>query len=230
MKTIGMLGGMSWESTCHYYQHLNKLVNTELGGLHCAKIAMVNVDFDEIAALQHQSDWQATADILIKHAQCVEAAGADFLLICTNTMHKVADDISQAISIPLLHIADATGAALNADKIENVGLLATRFTMEEDFYKARLQNAFGINVIIPDEKDRQTIHHVIYEELCHGIINESSRAAYLEIINSLVKQGAQAIILGCTEISMLVNNSHTEIPLYDTTLIHAQAAVKEALK
>ena len=230
MKTIGLLGGMSWESTCHYYQHINKLVNATLGNLHCAKIAMFNVDFEEIALLQHQGNWQATADILIKHAQSVEAAGADFLLICTNTMHKVADEVSQSISIPLLHIADATGARLSADKIEKVGLLATRFTMEEDFYKARLEKGFEIEVLIPDEVDRLTVHHVIYEELCRGQINEKSRTAYLKIIDKLVKQGAQAIVLGCTEISMLVDASHTDIALYDTTLIHAQAAVKEALK
>lgn len=229
MKTIGMLGGMSWESTASYYQALNQGVKQQLGGLHSAKIAMVSVDFAEIEALQHAGDWQATAEILANAAQQVERAGADFLLICTNTMHKVAVQIEQQIDIPLLHIADATAQKLIADNISKVGLLGTKFTMQQDFYKLRLEDAFDIEVMIPNEADQQRVHEIIYQELCLGVINAQSRSCYVTIVEDLFKRGAQAVILGCTEIALLIEQQHTKVPLYDTTSIHAQAAVKAAL-
>lgn len=229
MKTIGMLGGMSWESTTSYYKALNEGVKNSLGGLHSAKICMVSVDFAEIETLQHQGDWQQTANILTEAAKSVEAGGADFLLICTNTMHKVAGDIAKNISIPILHIADATAEKLKHDKISCVGLLGTQFTMEQDFYKKRLADKHNIEVIIPESAERKVIHDVIYSELCLGKINDGSRTQYLKIIQSLYDRGAQAVILGCTEIAMLVKPQHTNVPLYDTTKIHAQEAVKLAL-
>lgn len=229
MKTIGMLGGMSWESTTSYYQVLNEGVKASLGGLNSAKICLYSVNFDEIEKLQHQGEWGKTAEILSQAAKNVEAGGADFLLICTNTMHKVADTIEEAINIPLLHIADATARQLQKDGIAKVGLLGTKFTMEQDFYKGRLTDKFGIDVIVPDAIQRQEIHDVIYQELCQGIISDASRQAYLEIISSLGEQGAEAVILGCTEIALLVQQEDTDIRLYDTTSIHAQAAVELAL-
>ncbi|CAM4370662.1 aspartate/glutamate racemase family protein [Pseudoalteromonas ostreae] len=229
MKTIGMLGGMSWESTTSYYKALNQGVKDALGGLHSAKICMVSVDFAEIETLQHQGDWPETANILIKAAMAVEAGGADFLLICTNTMHKVADDIEKNISIPILHIADATAEKLKHDKITCVGLLGTKFTMEQDFYKGRLADKHNIEVLIPEPSQRKVIHDVIYSELCLGKINKASRTQYLQIIQSLFDRGAQAVILGCTEIALLVLQQHTNVPLYDTTKIHAETAVNFAL-
>lgn len=229
MKTIGMLGGMSWESTSTYYRALNEGIKSELGGLHSAKICMVSVDFDEIEKLQHRGDWEQTAHILAEAAKSVEAGGADFLLICTNTMHKVAAEIEQAISIPILHIADATAQKLVADNVSCVGLLGTRFTMEQEFYKNRLTEQFGIKVIVPEADDRSLVHQVIYDELCLGIINDESRSSYLQIIERLKQQGAEAVILGCTEIALLVQQSQTEVRLYDTTEIHAQQAVALAV-
>lgn len=229
MKTIGLLGGMSWESTQLYYKALNEGIKARLGGLHSARICMVSVDFEPIAQLQHAGHWQETARQLSLSARQVEAGGADFLLICTNTMHKVAPDIEQAISIPLLHIADATANTLQQDGITRIGLLGTRFTMEDDFYKGRLTQEYGIEVLVPDEADRLQIHHIIYEELCQGIIRPESRQVYLEIIQQLNRQGAQGIILGCTEITLLIQQDHTEVPLYDTTAIHAAQAVERAL-
>ncbi|AZQ13226.1 aspartate/glutamate racemase family protein [Shewanella khirikhana] len=230
MKTIGMLGGMSWESTLSYYKAINEGVKQRLGGLHSAKIALYSVDFADIERLQHQGDWDATARILTDGAKAVEAAGADFLLICTNTMHKVAPQIAANIQIPILHIADATAKQLKADGISRVGLLGTRFTMEQDFYKSRLTELFGIEVLVPDLAGRELVHRVIYDELCLGKINPASREAYLGIMESLVSQGAQAIILGCTEIALLVRQQDTQIKLYDTTQIHAQSAVEMALQ
>lgn len=230
MKTIGMLGGMSWESTVSYYQSVNQGVKEQLGGLHSAKIAMVSVDFAQIESLQHAGDWQATAVILAKAAKQVQLAGADFLLICTNTMHKVADQVQAQIDIPLLHIADATAQQLKVEQISKVGLLGTKFTMEQDFYKSRLQDAYAIDVLIPNEADRQIVHEIIYQELCLGIIKEESRAEYLRIVQALFDSGAQAVILGCTEIALLIEQQHTSVPLYDTTKIHAFAAVKTALE
>ena len=228
MKTIGLLGGMSWESTVGYYRALNEGVKQALGGLHSAKIAMVSVDFEPIEQLQHSGDWEGAGEILAEAARGIEAAGADFLLIGTNTMHKVAAQVEEDISIPLLHIADATAEALLHDGIERVGLLATAFTMEQDFYRGRLQEQHGLEVLVPGEVDRVLVHKVIYEELCLGKIEAGSKAEYLRIIHSLAEEGAQAIILGCTEIGMLVNQSDTEVPLYDTTAIHADAAVRLA--
>ncbi|WP_108944657.1 aspartate/glutamate racemase family protein [Shewanella halifaxensis] len=229
MKTIGMLGGMSWESTASYYKALNQGVKAELGGLHSAKVALYSVDFAEIEKLQHKGEWQQTAAILSSAAKSVEAAGADFLLICTNTMHKVADDIQASINIPILHIADATASQLVADGIKKVGLLGTAFTMEQDFYKSRLQDKYAINVIIPEEPDCKIVHSIIYEELCRGVISSSSRVQYLTIIAALEAQGAEAVILGCTEIALLVQQQDTHVPLYDTTEIHAAKAVELAL-
>lgn len=228
MKTIGLLGGMSWESTQTYYRLINEGIKARLGGLHSAKLVLFSVDFAEIEALQHTGDWPATADILSRAAASLQKAGADFLLIGTNTMHKVAPEIEQAVQIPLLHIADATAQVLRNDGIERVGLLGTRFTMEQMFYRERLQKA-GIEVLTPDELQRETVHRVIYEELCQGHVLAQSRDAYLDIVNSLSGRGAQAVILGCTEIGLLINQKDTEVPLYDTTAIHAMQAVDRAL-
>ena len=229
MKTIGLLGGMSWESTASYYRVLNEGIKSALGGFHSARIAMVSVDFDEIEKLQQAGDWEQMAQLLAAAAKSVETAGADFLLICTNTMHKVAPQIEQAISIPLLHIADATAEQLLRDQITCVGLLGTQFTMEQDFYKRRLSEKFGIEVVIPDAEDRKLVHGVIYDELCMGKIEDSSRSSYVKIIHKLKQQGAEAVILGCTEIALLVQQAHTPVPLYDTTEIHAQQAIRYAL-
>ncbi|SON52160.1 aspartate/glutamate racemase family protein [Vibrio tapetis] len=229
MKTIGMIGGMSWESTLSYYQQLNQGVKHALGGLHSAKICLYSVDFAPIEQLQHQGDWDKMADILIDAAKHVQAGGADFLLICTNTMHKVAPQIQANVSIPLLHIADATAKQLKIDGITKVGLLGTMFTMEQDFYKQRLIQNFGIDVVIPNSASRQIVHDVIYQELCLGQISPASKNAYLNIINELASEGAQAIILGCTEIALLVSQKDTDIPLYDTTSIHAKSAVEYAV-
>jgi aspartate racemase len=229
MKTIGMLGGMSWESTASYYKAINEGVKAELGGLNSAKICLYSVNFDEIEKLQHQGKWDETALILSEAAKSVEAGGADFLIICTNTMHKVAPEIESSISIPILHIADATANKLVIDGIKKVGLLGTRFTMEQDFYKSRLVEKFGIEVVVPKENDRTTVHNIIYDELCRGVINSDSREKYLSIVKSLHEQGAEAVILGCTEIALLIQQAHTEVPLYDTTEIHAAQAVQLAI-
>ncbi|MDD8058330.1 aspartate/glutamate racemase family protein [Shewanella metallivivens] len=229
MKTIGMIGGMSWESTQSYYQAINQGVKAALGGLHSAKVCLYSVDFAEIEALQHQGRWDETAKILADAAVAVEAGGADFVLICTNTMHKVADEIQARISIPILHIADATANALLADGITKVGLIGTRFTMEQDFYKRKISDNYPIEVIVPSADDQTQIHDVIYQELCLGRINPKSREAYLTIIDKLFAQGAQAVILGCTEIALLVQQQHTQVPLYDTTQIHANSAVLMSL-
>ncbi|MEH6472595.1 MAG: aspartate/glutamate racemase family protein [Halopseudomonas sp.] len=229
MKTVGLLGGMSWESTVGYYQAINQGIKQQLGGLHSAKIILNSVDFDPIEKLQHQGDWDATAEILCQAAQNVETAGADCLLICTNTMHKVAEQVAASISIPLLHIADATGTALQQQGIGRVGLLGTGFTMEQGFYKGRLRDNVGLEVLVPGVSDRQIIHQVIYQELCLGRIEPESKAEYLRIISDLKAQGAEAVILGCTEIGLLVSQTDTEIALFDTTAIHAQAAVEFAL-
>lgn len=228
MKTIGLLGGMSWESTQTYYRLINEGVKDRLGGLHSAKLVLFSVDFAEIEALQHKGDWPATADILSGAALSVQKAGADFLVIGTNTMHKVAPEIEQAVGIPLLHIADATAQVLKKDGVTRVGLLGTRFTMEQAFYRDRLEAA-GIDVLTPDEIQRDQVHRVIYEELCQGKISAESRSAYLDIVASLSGRGAQAVILGCTEIGLLIKQADTEVPLYDTTEIHAACAVELAL-
>ncbi|ENM5740363.1 aspartate/glutamate racemase family protein [Vibrio mimicus] len=225
MKTIGMLGGMSWESTASYYKAINESVRNKLGGLHSAKICMYSVDFDEIEKLQHQGKWAETSEILSKAASCIEAGGADFLVICTNTMHKVAPQIASSISIPILHIADATAKKLVADGVKTVGLLGTRFTMEQDFYRQRIIDKFEVNVIVPSSDEQDIVHNVIYNELCLGVIHDNSRNQYLEIIKGLHGRGAEAIILGCTEIALLVQQEHTNVRLYDTAAIHAEEAV-----
>ncbi|WP_270818141.1 aspartate/glutamate racemase family protein [Aeromonas sp. Y318-3] len=229
MKCIGLLGGMSWESTVSYYQALNRGVRAQLGGLHSARVLLNSVDFAGIERLQHAGDWPATARLLAAEARKLQNGGADFLLIGTNTMHKVAPEIEAAIDIPLLHIADATAAKLRADGITRVGLLGTRFTMEQDFYKGRLQERFGLAVLVPDEAGRERVHRIIYDELCLGEIRASSRAEYLAIIEELAAAGAEAVILGCTEIALLVGDARAAVPLYDTTAIHAEAAVALAL-
>ncbi|MGR5558520.1 aspartate/glutamate racemase family protein [Vibrio fortis] len=229
MKTIGLLGGMSWESTASYYKALNEGVKSRLGGLNSAKVVLFSVNFDEIEKLQHQGKWDETAVLLSDAAESVEKAGADFLMICTNTMHKVVPEIESRISIPVLHIADATANVLQADGIEKVGLLGTRFTMEQDFYKGRLTDKFGMDVVVPSSEDQDTVHTIIYDELCKGVIKESSKQQYLAIIDKLYAEGAQAVILGCTEIALLVNQQDTEVPLYDTTEIHAKQGVEYAL-
>jgi len=230
MKTIGLLGGMSWESTLDYYRAINKGVKAALGGLHSARIALYSVDFAPIEEYQHAGDWAGTATTLCTAARNVEAAGADFLVICTNTMHKVAPEIAAAIDIPILHIADATAEALVADGIKRVGLLGTAFTMEQDFYKGRLQAQYDLDVLVPNEADRQVVHRVIYNELCLGTVENASKEQYLRIIERLASQGAEAVILGCTEIGMLVQQADTPVPLYDTTAIHAAKAVALALE
>ncbi|MFD1259080.1 aspartate/glutamate racemase family protein [Entomomonas asaccharolytica] len=229
MKTIGLIGGMSWESTTNYYRLINTLVKQQLGGLHSAKIALYSVDFAEIELLQQQGNWQQAAQYLTEVALNIEKAGADFLVICTNTMHIVAEQIQQNIKIPLIHIADATGEALIAKNIKTVGLLGTAFTMEKDFYKGRLADKYGLTVITPNEHERQQVHQIIFHELCVGSIKPESKQTYLTIIDKLVKEGAEAIILGCTEIGMLIKQQDTQIPLFDTTSIHAEKAVKLAL-
>jgi aspartate racemase len=230
MRVIGLLGGMSWESTQGYYQALNEGVKAALGGFHSAKIVMVSVDFADIEALQQQGDWDTAGYLLASAAQNIERAGAECLVIATNTMHKVVPAIEQAITIPLLHIADATAEQLKQDSITRVGLLGTRFTMEQDFYTRRLEAHFGIEVVVPYPDEREDIHRVIFDELCQGRIEQASRQRYLEIIDSLYAQGAQAVILGCTEIAMLVSQRDTAVPLYDTTALHAQKAVAWALQ
>ncbi|WJG08001.1 aspartate/glutamate racemase family protein [Aliiglaciecola sp. LCG003] len=229
MRTLGLIGGMSWQSTLNYYREINLAVEAELGGLHSAKIILHSVDFAQIEALQRSDNWTELGDILLNTALGLQSAGAQCIVICTNTMHKVADTIQQGCSLPLLHIADATGKELIGDNIKKVGLLGTRFTMEQDFYTSRLVEHFGIEVLTPNAIQRNTVHRIIYDELCIGKIRDESRTQYLAIIDDLVKQGAQAVILGCTEIGLLVNQQDTEVPLYDTTLIHAKAAVEFAV-
>jgi len=229
MKTIGLLGGMSWESTVEYYRLINEGIKSKLGGLHSAQIAMYSVDFEPIEQLQKSGEWESSGEILADAAKKIESAGADFLLICTNTMHKVAQQIEAAIQIPLIHIADATAEELIKNNMQSVGLLGTVFTMEQDFYKGRLQDKFGLNVVIPEKADREIVHKVIYQELCLGNVQTNSRNEYLRIIKDLSEQGAQAVVLGCTEIGILVKQSDTEIKLLDTTAIHAQKAVEMAI-
>ena len=230
MKTIGLIGGMSWESTIPYYRTINETVKQRLGGLHSAKIVLYSVDFHEIEQLQRSGDWQCAGELLAQAAQTLARAGADCIVLCTNTMHKVAPQIEAAVGIPLLHIADATGQAIRRAGLNKVALLGTRFTMEQDFYKQRLSERHAIDVVVPNEMEREVVHRVIYQELCLGQIQLESRAAYRRIMQRLVEQeAAQAIILGCTEISLLVDQSDASVPLFDTTAIHAQAAAEFAL-
>lgn len=228
MKTIGLLGGMSWESSIEYYRIINQSVRKELGGVHSAKIVLVSLDFAEIEEMQMKGDWKTATRMLIKSARELEGAGADFFLICTNTMHLMAEEIGAAVSIPLLHIADATAQAVKAKNMETVGLLGTRFTMEEDFYSGRLVDTHQLQVIIPDQGERDLVHQVIYDELVLGKINNRSREEYQSVIESLIKKGAEGIILGCTEIGLLVKQEDTPVTVFDTMEIHAAAAVAAA--
>lgn len=230
MKTIGMLGGMSWESTVTYYQRINQAVQKRLGGLHSAEICLLSLDMEPIERMQVEGAWDVAGDMLAKAAKAVAAGGADFIIICTNTMHRVADQVRAAVSIPLLHIADATAAAIKANGHRRVGLLGTNFTMEQDFYRGHLADIHGLDVLIPNEAGRKVVHDVIYQELCLGQIKDASRKAFLEIIDGLKEQGAEGVILGCTEIGLLLDSSSTDVPLYNTTLIHADAAVEFALR
>lgn len=229
MKTIGMLGGMSWESTVPYYRLINQRVQERLGGLHSARILLYSVDFHEVEQLQHAGEWDRAGALLADAARHLQGAGADFLVICTNTMHKVAPTVEAATALPLLHIADPTARAIVSKGFRRVGLLGTRFTMEEDFYRARLQREHGLEVLVPEAGDRLEVHRVIYDELCQGLIDETSRARYRGVIERLVARGAEAIILGCTEISLLVGSADSRVPLFDTTTLHARAAADHAL-
>lgn len=228
MKMIGLIGGMSWESTALYYRIINEQVKQQLGGLHSARSLMYSVDFHEIEKLQAAGEWQKAGEILAEAAVSLEKGGADFIVLCTNTMHKVAQQIADAVSIPLLHIADATAQRIRQAGVKKVGLLATAFTMEQEFYKGRL-NQSEIEVLVPGAAGRKVVHDIIYQELCLGVIRDESRAQYRKIIAELVEQGAEAIILGCTEITLLVKAEDASVPLFDTTLIHAEDAVKLAL-
>lgn len=229
MRTIGLIGGMSWESSALYYRWINEAVRDRLGGLHSARILLLSVDFAEIERLQQLGRWDEAAALLSEAARSLERGGAELLLICTNTMHRVADEIAAAVGIPLLHIADATGAAITAHGVRRVGLLGTRFTMEEAFYRGRLVERHGLDVLVPDADERRLVHDVIYGELCLGDVRPSSRDAYRRVMANLVARGAEAIILGCTEITMLVGPDDATVPLFDTTLLHARAAVEAAL-
>lgn len=230
MKTIGLIGGLSWESSIEYYRIINEEVNKQLQGLHCAKSVMYSFDFEEIVSLQHQGRWDEATALMVEAARCVERGGADLLLICTNTMHKMADQVQSSITIPLLHIADVTAEKIVAQGLKTVGLLGTAFTMEQDFYTGRLARRYGLEVLVPDEEERKIVHEVIYKELCAGVINASSKEAYKQIIATLVARGAEAIILGCTEIMLLLKQEDSPVPLFDTTTFHAQAAVAYALQ
>lgn len=229
MKTIGLIGGMSWESSIEYYRIINEAIRTRLGGVHSARSVMVSVDFAEIEPLQHQGKWVETAQMLVKAAKDLENGGADFIVLCTNTMHKVADEIQASVKLPLLHIADATAEKAIAAGVHRIGLLGTRFTMEEDFYKGRLAQKYGLEVIVPNPQQQEVVHRVIYDELVLGKIRQPSREAYLAIIEDLVRQGAEGVILGCTEIGLLVHDQDCDVRLFDTTRIHAEAAVEFAL-
>ncbi|WBF46737.1 aspartate/glutamate racemase family protein [Serratia rubidaea] len=229
MKVLGLLGGMSWESTIPYYRMINEQVKTQLGGLHSAKIVLYSVDFHEIEQLQHRGDWEGAARVLAQAATSLRAAGAEAIAICTNTMHKVADAVEQASGLPLIHIADATAQQVLQQNIRRVGLLGTRFTMEQDFYRGRLQDKFGIEVVTPVAADRDSVHRIIYEELCLGQIHVASREEYRRIISDLEQQGAQGIIFGCTEIGLLVGPQDASVPVFDTTAIHARAAAEYML-
>jgi aspartate racemase len=229
MKVIGLIGGMSWESTASYYRLINEQVKARCGGLHSAHLILYSVDFHEVERLQQAGDWDRAGDLLANAGCALEAAGAEFLILCTNTMHKVSATIEEATTIPLLHVTDATAAAVHAAGLSRVGLLGTRFTMEQDFYRNRLSFPHGVDVLVPEAADRNVVHRVIYEELCLGAIREESRENYRRIINGLVARGAQGIILGCTEIGLLIGHDDVDVALFDTTEIHARSAVKFAL-
>ncbi len=230
MKTIGLIGGMSWESSLEYYRILNETAKARLGGLHSARCILYSVDFAEVETLQHQDRWEEAAQLMVSAAQSLERAGADFVVLCTNTMHRVADQVQANIGIPFLHIADATAEKIKAAGLGKIGLLGTRFTMEHDFYKGRLTGKHGLEVITPDGADREIIHRIIYDELCLGTVRQASREQYIRIMEKLVQAGAEGIILGCTEIELLVHEGDSRVPLFPTTQIHAVAAVEYALE
>lgn len=229
VKTIGMIGGMSWESTVPYYRQVNEAVKARLGGLHSAQVVLYSVDFHEVERLQHEGDWEGAGRLLAAAAQAVERAGADFLVLCTNTMHRVAPAIEAAVAIPLLHIADPTAAAVRRAGIDTVGLLGTRFTMEQDFYRGRLRERHGLRVLVPDARTRELVHRVIYDELCLGRTSDASRVAFRRVMADLAAHGAGGIVLGCTEIGLLVGADDAPVPLFDTTELHALAAAEQAL-
>jgi aspartate racemase len=229
MKVIGLIGGMSWNSTLEYYRLINELVSRRLGGLHSARLVLYSLDFEEIEHAQRESRWDDAADILVRAGTALKHAGADFLVICTNTMHKVADVVAERSQLPILHIADAAGSAIVEHGIRQVGLLGTRFVMEELFYRDRLQKRFGVEVLVPKQKEQNIVHRIIYEELCQGRIEEASRQACLKIIEGLKEQGAEGTVLGCTELPLLIRSADVSSPLFDTTQLHAEAAVKLAL-
>ncbi|MBQ4853781.1 aspartate/glutamate racemase family protein [Rhodanobacter sp. B2A1Ga4] len=229
MRTLGLIGGMSWESTVSYYREINEAVKRQLGGLHSARLVLFSVDFHEIEQLQRSGEWEKAGEVLAQAASALERAGAEGLLICANTMHKVAAQVQSAVSIPLLHIADPAAAAIKAAGLTRIGLLGTRFTMEQDFYRERLES-HGLKVLIPGEEDRAVVHAVIYDELCLGVVREESRKEFVGIIDRLVGNGAQAIVLGCTEISLLVRPTDAHVPLFDTTALHAADAVRWSLE
>jgi len=228
-KVIGLIGGMSWESSAEYYRIINEKVRDRLGPLNSSRCLMWSFDFAEIEALQHSGRWDEAGQMLADAAQRLERGGADFLVLCTNTMHRLADTLQAAVSIPLLHIADPTAERIKQAGFKRIGLLGTAFTMEQDFYKGRLKDRFGLDVLVPEAEDRATVHHVIYEELVQGRVEASSREAYRQVIARLVERGAEAVILGCTEIMLLVKPEDSAVPLFDTTGIHAEAAVERAL-
>ncbi|MET0220966.1 MAG: aspartate/glutamate racemase family protein [Tardiphaga sp.] len=229
MRTIGLIGGMSWESTAVYYRRLNEQVRTQLGGLNSADILMRSINFDAIVSLQKQGRWDEASDVLAGIARGLETGGAGCILICTNTMHKLADDVQRAVSIPLLHIADVTGAAVKAAGLQRPLLLATRYTMEQDFYLQRLRDGFDLDPVVPDEADRIAIHDIIFDELCQGIVRGESRARYLDAIARGKAQGADGVILGCTEICLLIGPEHCDLPVFDSTMLHADAALLFAM-
>lgn len=230
MKTIGLIGGMSWESSLEYYRIVNEVVKSKLGGLHSAQCIMYSVDFAEIETLQGQGKWDDATDLMIDAARRVEKGGADFFIICTNTMHLMADEVADHVTIPLLHIADVTAEAVKDRGIKKIGLLGTKFTMEKDFYRGRLIKKHGLEVLIPGERERKIIHKIIFGELCLGTIQESSRAQFIDIMDDLAARGAEGIILGCTEIGLLTRDKDSQVPLFDTTKIHAEAAALFALE
>ena len=230
MKTIGLIGGMSWESSLEYYRLINEAVKQRLGGFHSAKTVMLSVDFAEVEELQHEGKWDAAGKMMAESAKTLQNAGADLIVLCTNTMHKCTNEIEAAIQVPFLHIADPTAEKISSMGIKTIGLLGTRFTMEQDFYRGRLIEKFGLNVLIPDEADREIIHRVIYDELVMGKIDPGSRKEYQRIIHELVLAGAEGVILGCTEIGLLIGPKDVSVPVFDTTVLHAQAAVDLALK
>jgi len=229
MKLIGLIGGISWESSVEYYRHINRMVAERLGGFHSGRVVLYSVDFDEIEKAQYDGRWDDAAEVLADAGQALVRAGAEILLVCANTMHKVANKIEERAGLKLLHIGDVTGQAIVKQGLKTVGLLGTRFTMEEQFLRGMLEERFNLRVLVPDKEDRETVNRIIYEELCKGKIEASSREAYVEVIDRLVQKGAEGIILGCTEIPLLIGPEHVNVPLFDTTALHAQAAVDQAL-